>query len=60
MLLFNELTKTWYGLSDYEIEDRLNDSISFSRFCGLQLNESSPDHSTLSRFRSIMTQNKSI
>jgi len=59
LLLFKmSLLQTWYGLSDYEIEDRLNDSISFSRFCGLQLNESSPDHSTLSRFRSIMTQTK--
>jgi len=26
------LLQTWYGLSDYEVEDRVNDSISFSRF----------------------------
>ena len=33
LLLFKmSLLQTWYGLSDYEVEDRLNDSISFSRF----------------------------
>jgi IS5 family transposase len=57
LLLFKmNLLQTWYGLSDYEIEDRLNDSISFSRFCGLTLDKISPDHSTLSRFRTEMTQ----
>lgn len=45
-------------MSDYEIEDRINDSISFSRFCGLTLEQPSPDHSTLSRFRSEMTKKK--
>lgn len=48
------LLQTWYGLSDYEVEAQLNDSISFSRFCGLSLDNVSPDHSTLSRFRSAM------
>ncbi len=58
LLLFKmSLLQTWYGLSDYEVEDRINDSISFSKFCGLTLEQSSPDHSTLSRFRSIMTKN---
>ena len=50
------LLQTWYGLSDYEVEDRVNDSISFSYFCGLPINSVAPDHSTLSRFRSIMTK----
>jgi len=49
---------TWYGLSDYEVEDRVNDSISFSYFCGLRIDSVAPDHSTLSRFRSIMTKAK--
>ncbi|OBW42487.1 hypothetical protein AB670_01127 [Chryseobacterium sp. MOF25P] len=58
LLLFKmSLLQTWYGLSDYEVEDRINDSISFSKFCGLTLEQSAPDHSTLSRFRSIMTRN---
>lgn len=50
------LLQTWYGLSDYEIEDRLNDSISFSRFCQLPLDQAAPDHSTLSRFRTVLTE----
>lgn len=57
LLLFKiTLLQTWYGLSDYEVEDRLNDSISFSRFCGLSLQIPSPDHSTISRFRTEMTE----
>lgn len=57
LLLFKmSLLQTWYGLSDYEVEDRINDSISFSTFCGLTLEQVAPDHSTLSRFRKEMTQ----
>lgn len=59
LLLFKMcLLQTWYGLSDYEVEDRVNDSISFSRFCGLTLEQPAPDHSTVSRFRSAMTKAK--
>ena len=28
------LLQSWYGLSDYEVEDRINDRLSFSYFCG--------------------------
>lgn len=57
LLLFKmSLLQTWYGLSDYEIEDRLNDSISFSQFCKLPMDYVSPDHSTLSRFRTVLTK----
>jgi IS5 family transposase len=49
------LLQSWYGLSDYEIEDRLNDSISFSYFCGMNIDQVAPDHSTLSRFRTALT-----
>jgi len=57
LLLFKMLLlQTWYGLSDYEIEDRLNDSISFSYFCGMSIDQVAPDHSTLSRFRTALTQ----
>ncbi len=57
LLLFKMcLLQTWYGLSDYEVEDRINDSLSFSYFCGLTIAETAPDHSTLSRFRTAMTQ----
>ena len=59
LLLFKmSLLQTWYGLSDYEVEDRVNDSISFSYFCGLHIDQIAPDHSTLSRFRTIMTKAK--
>lgn len=57
LLLFKMcLLQTWYGLSDYEVEDRVNDSISFSYFCGLNIDQIAPDHSTLSRFRTAMTK----
>ncbi|HEY9219940.1 MAG TPA: IS5 family transposase [Lutibacter sp.] len=57
LLLFKMcLLQTWYGLSDYEVEDRVNDSISFGYFCGLTLEQIAPDHSTVSRFRTSMTK----
>lgn len=61
LLLFKMcLLQTWYGLSDYEVEERVNDSISFSYFCGLHIDEVAPDHSTLSRFRTVMTKAKAF
>jgi IS5 family transposase len=57
LLLFKMLLlQYWYGLSDYEVEERVNDSISFSYFCGLSIDEAAPDHSTISRFRSALTE----
>ncbi|MFV0366766.1 MAG: transposase [Mangrovibacterium sp.] len=57
LLLFKMcLLQFWYGLSDYEVEDRVNDSISFGYFCGLTIDQVAPDHSTLSRFRTAMTK----
>lgn len=52
------LLQTWYGLSDYELEDQVNDRISFSRFIGLSLDDKSPDHSVVSRFRTQLTKKK--
>lgn len=61
LLLFKMcLLQTWYGLSDYEVEDRVNDSISFGYFCGLTIDQVAPDHSTLSRFRSAMAKSGSF
>lgn len=51
------LLQTWYGMSDYEVEERINDSISFGRFCDFSVEDTAPDHSTLSRFRSLLTRN---
>lgn len=60
LLLFKMcLLQTWYDLSDYEVEDRINVSISFSCFCGLTLEQIASDHRTLSRFRTLLTRQKS-
>ena len=57
LLLFKMcLLQSWYGLSDYEVEDRVNDSISFSYFCGMTIEQVAPDHSTISRFRTALTE----
>jgi len=57
LLLFKMcLLQSWYGLSDYEVEDRINDSLSFSYFCGMTIEQAAPDHSTLSRFRTALTK----
>lgn len=57
ILLFKMLLlQTWYNLSDVALEERINDSITFSRFLGLKLEDVSPDHSTLSRFRTSLTE----
>jgi IS5 family transposase len=49
------LLQYWYNLSDYEVEAQCNDSISFSNFIGIALEEQVPDHSVISRFRSELT-----
>ena len=51
MMLKAVLLQQWYGLSDAELEEALNDRVSFRRFCGLSLQEAAPDHTTLCRFR---------
>lgn len=59
VLLFKMLLlETWYNLSDVALEERVNDSISFSRFLGLKMEDVSPDHSTISRFRTALTELK--
>ena len=59
LLLFKmSLLQTWYNLSDYEVEEQVNDRISFSRFVGLSIDDKAPDHSVLSRFRTLMTQSR--
>jgi transposase, IS5 family len=48
------LLQQWYGLSDEELEASLADRISFRRFLGLSLEEATPDHSTIWRFREAL------
>ena len=50
------LLQYWYNLSDYEVEAQCNDSISFSNFIGIALEDRVPDHSVISRFRSELTR----
>ena len=55
ILLFKMLLlETWYNLGDCALEERINDSITFSRFLRLKMEEISPDHNTISRFRSTL------
>jgi transposase, IS5 family len=45
------LLQSLYGLSDRELEEALDDRLSFRRFVGLSLEEAVPDHTVLNRFR---------
>jgi transposase, IS5 family len=45
------LLQQWYGLSDPGLEEALSDRVSFRRFCGLSLEDATPDETTLCRFR---------
>lgn len=57
MILFKmELLRTWYGLSDGEVEDQVNDRLSFSRFVGLGMEDVAPDSTTVCRFRNILVE----
>lgn len=59
ILLFKmQLLQTWYNLSDVGVEDMVNDSFSAMRFCGLDIEDDVPDHSTLSRFRKELAEKK--
>ncbi|MEF3254292.1 MAG: IS5 family transposase [Deferribacterales bacterium] len=44
----------WYDLADRDIEEECRDSLSFSKFIGIALEDGLPDHTTLSRFRKSM------
>ena len=50
------LLQTWYHLSDYGVEEQVNDSLSSMHFCGLQLEDEFPDHSVVCRFRKAFNQ----
>lgn len=56
VLFKTELLRTWYGLSDGEIEEQVNDRLSFSRFVGLGLEDIAPDSTTVCRFRNILVE----
>ena len=57
LLMFKALLlQQWYRLSDAELEEALNDRMSFRRFLGLSLEDASPDHTTLCRFRNRLAE----
>jgi transposase, IS5 family len=52
LVLFKALLlQSLYGLSERELEEALNDRLSFRRFIGLSLEDAVPDHTVLNRFR---------
>ena len=54
------LLEQWYNLSDPQMEEALGDRISFRHFVGLGLQDDTPDHSTISRFRGILTEERLV
>jgi IS5 family transposase len=42
--------------SDPELENQINDRISFKKFLGISIDKPSPDHSTFSRFRGRLSK----
>jgi IS5 family transposase len=58
LLLFKCLMlQKWFRInSDPELENQINDRLSFKKFLQLPLDKPSPDHSTFSRFRSRLSK----
>ncbi len=51
------LLQKWFRIpSDPELENQINDRLSFKKFLGLSLSKPSPDHSTFSRFRKRLSK----
>ena len=51
------LLQKWFRVnSDPELENQINDRLSFKKFLGLSFSKPSPDHSTFSRFRSRLSK----
>ena len=61
LLLKCMLLQKWFRIpSDPELENQINDRISFKTFLGLPMDKQSPDHSTFSRFRSRLSKEAMI
>jgi transposase, IS5 family len=50
------LLAQWYELSDRDLEEALCDRLSFRRFVGLRMEDATPDHTTLCRFRERLNE----
>lgn len=61
LVLFRALVlQSLYGLSERELEDALNDRLSFKRFVGLSFEDAVPDHTVLNRFRNRLIEEKLV
>jgi transposase, IS5 family len=54
------LLQTLYDLSDMGVEDMVNDTLFANAFCGLRVEDTAPGHSTLSRFRSELSEKRAL
>lgn len=54
------LLQRWYDLSDPGMEEALADRLSFRGFVGLAIEDATPDHSTIHRFRDQLTKRRRI
>ncbi len=52
------LLQSWFNLSDEDTEFALHDRISFARFTGFSLEDETPDHTTICRFRNLLVEKK--
>lgn len=52
------LLQSWFNLSDEAMEYALHDRISFARFTGFSLEDETPDHTTICRFRNLLVEKK--
>jgi IS5 family transposase len=50
------LLAKWFGLSDPQLEECLQDRLSFRRFVGLSLTDTTPDETTFVRFRARLRE----
>ena len=50
------LLQQWYGLSDPGLEEVLSDRVSFRHFCGLAIQDPTPDETTFCRFRLALAE----
>jgi len=59
LLLFEcLLLQKWFRInSDPELENQINDRLSFKKFLNFSFSKPSPDHSTFSRFRNRPSKN---
>lgn len=54
------LLQRWYDLSDPAMEEAVADRLSFRRFAGLALEDETPDHATIWRFRERLVKDNLI